>query len=88
MSEHPGLHGAYALMPEMKSLSEAFSSFAEYDEPLPTPSTDMERYYSLSNNKTGFDEKTPHAIPDPTQSCGVSAASGAQDQKAERLFIS
>ena len=33
-------------------------------------------------------EKIPHAIPDPTQSCGVSAASGAQDQKAERLFIS
>lgn len=42
--------------------------------------------YLVSNIEN--DEETPHAIPDPTQSCGVSAASGAQDQKAERLFIS
>lgn len=52
--------------------------------------------FDLSKNKKAKEqlsayveyEKTPHAIPDPTQSCGVSAASGAQDQKAERLFIS
>lgn len=49
MSEHTGLHGAYALMPELKSLSEAFSSFTQYSGTLPSPSTGMDRYYSLSN---------------------------------------
>lgn len=63
MSEHPGLHGAYALMPELKSLSEAFSSFAEYDEPLPTPSTDMERYYSLSNTIAMSSVANPFHFP-------------------------
>ena len=63
MSEHPGLHGAYALMPEMKSLSEAFSSFAEYDETFPTPSTDMERYYSLSNTIAMSSVANPFHFP-------------------------
>lgn len=63
MSEHPGMHGAYALMPELKSLSEAFSLFAEYDEPLPTPSTDMERYYSLSNTIAMSSVANPFHFP-------------------------
>lgn len=47
MHEHTGLHGAYALMPELKSLYEAFSSFDVYTEELPSASDD--RYYKLSN---------------------------------------
>ena len=47
MEAHTGLNGAYALMPDLGSLYEKFSSFTEFEGTLPTASED--RYYSLQN---------------------------------------
>lgn len=51
MSEHTGLHGAYALMPELESLWEAASNddLTPYTGMLPTASTPEQRYYSMQN---------------------------------------
>ncbi len=61
MSEHTGLHGAYALMPELKSLDEAFSTFDEYEGELPTPSTD--RYYQMPNTIAMSSVANPFHFP-------------------------
>lgn len=47
MYEHKGLHGAYALMPGLKSLFESLEEFPIYQETTPKPSTD--KYYKMSN---------------------------------------
>ena len=51
MSEHTGLHGSYALMPDLESLYEAFqdNSFVNYAGVMPQESSDQDRYYKQPN---------------------------------------
>jgi hypothetical protein len=62
MHEHTGLHGAYALMPELQSLYEARMSFSvpQYSS-LPYDSTD--RYYQLPNTIAMSSVANPFHFP-------------------------
>lgn len=61
MHEHTGLHGAYAVMPDLKSLNEAFSGLPNWTEGLPTPSED--RYYQLQNTIAMSSVANPFHFP-------------------------
>lgn len=60
MQEHSGLHGAFALMPDLKSLYETLIDVNDSIS-LPTPSTD--RYYSLQNTIAMSSVANPFYFP-------------------------
>lgn len=62
MNEHPGLHGAYALMPDLDSLYESRIDFDLYSV-QPTPSTDLERYYQMQNTVAMSGVANPFHFP-------------------------
>lgn len=65
MYEHKGLNGAYALMPSLQSLYEAFQdgAFSTYASATPTASTDDERYYSMPNTIAMSSVANPFYFP-------------------------
>ena len=65
MSEHTGLHGAFALMPDLESLWEAASDgdLTPYTGMLPTASTPEQRYYSMQNTIAMSSVANPFHFP-------------------------
>lgn len=65
MSEHTGLHGAYALMPDLESLWESASNddLTPYTGMLPTASTPEQRYYSMQNTIAMSSVANPFHFP-------------------------
>lgn len=61
MYEHTGLHGSYALMPDLQSLHESFDDFHQTTEP--TPSSDIERYYQMPNTIAMSSVANPFHFP-------------------------
>lgn len=62
MHEHPTLHGAYALMPDLKSLNESWNEFEEVSfNDIPNPSDD--RYYRMPNTVAMSTVANPFHFP-------------------------
>jgi len=61
MHEHTGLNGAYALMPDLKSLNEALSGLEDWMGDLPEPSQD--RYCQMPNTIAMSSVANPFHFP-------------------------